>query len=315
MNWGEIRSAAWNALNTRLFEIGGTPISVATLVTVLAILVATFITSHLLQRAVRQGFKFRAGHREGTVRAVSRLLHYVAMLVGFGIALQTIGVDLGALFAAGAIFAVGIGFAMQSIAQNFVAGVILLVERSIKPGDVLGVEGIIVKVVEMGIRATIVETRDGENLIVPNSILIQSTVKNYTLADSAFRVCVSVGVVYDSNMAAVRTTLDDVAAAVSAKWGVKDRPPLIAMTGFGDHAVNFEVGVWMNDPWNFRPAMSELNEAVWWAFKKQGIVIAFPQLDLHLDSAALQALSQASGRSEAASSEPRVQSHEAPSRP
>lgn len=281
---------AWAALDRTLFHIGGTPISITTAVTVLLIVLGALVTSHLVQHALGRAFRFRGVDREGTARATGRLVHYLIMLIGFGIALQTVGINLGALFAAGAIFAVGIGFAMQSIAQNFVSGVILLVERSIKPGDIVEINDNPVRVAKMGIRATLVETRDGENLIVPNSALIQSTVKNYTLTDKQFRVRVSVGVVYGSDMKLVFDTLNDVAEKTSARWENAEQTPQVTMTGFGDNSVNFDVAVWMADPWNYRVASSQLLDAIWWALKEKEIIIAFPQLDLHLDEAVVGAI-------------------------
>lgn len=266
-DWRRILEAVWGSLQVKLFEIGGTPISVATIVTVLGILSLTLVASQLLQRATIQAFRFRGAHQEGTVRAVTRLAHYLTLLIGFSVAIQTMGINLGALFAAGAIFAVGLGFAMQSIAQNFVSGVILLIERSIKPGDVVTVADRIVKIVKMGIRATVVETRDGENLIVPNSVLIQSTVTNFTMGDENFRIRIAVGVTYSSDMALVKSGLEQVAAELSKKWDVKDKKPIVVMTGFGDNAVTFEIGVWMHQPWEHLLATSELHEAVWSKFK------------------------------------------------
>lgn len=280
---GETTTALWKVLNARLFDVAGTPVSVATLLTGVLIMVVTVVGSRLAQRAIRRTLRMRGVEDEGTIGAVSRLLHYLVLTVGFGIAIQTVGIDLSALFAAGAIFAVGLGFAMQSIAQNFVSGVILLAERSIKPGDILAVQDEVVRVLEMGIRATIVQTRDGEDLIVPNSVLIQSAVKNYTLKESAYRVRVGVGVTYGSNLALVRETLEAVARRIDDEWAVETRQPQVLMTGFGDNSVNFEVAIWMTNPWESRRAQSELHEAIWWAFQEKQIVIAFPQLDVHFD--------------------------------
>ncbi len=124
------------------------------------------------------------------------------------VAMRTTGIRLDALFAAGAVFAVGFGFAMQNIAQNFVSGVILLFERTIKPGDVIEVGGQIVKVQQMSIRATIVRTLDEEDVIVPNSSLVQSNVKNFTLEDNIYRVRVTVGVSYSSDVPKVKAALE-----------------------------------------------------------------------------------------------------------
>jgi small-conductance mechanosensitive channel len=214
------------------------------------------------------------------------------LVVGVAVALETAGINLAALFAAGALFAVGIGFAMQSIAQNFVAGVILLVERSIQPGDLLQVEGKVVRVLDMGIRASVARTRDGEDLVIPNAVLIQTTVTNYTLKDSIYRIKVPVGVAYDSDMSVVKDTLSNVAREISEQYAIESHAPQVIMTEFGNHAVNWEVAIWMNDPWAARPAMSALHEAIWWAFKNKGIEIAFPQLDVHFDQPVVEGLAK-----------------------
>ena len=195
--------------------------------------------------------------------------------------MNTLGINLTALFAAGAVFAVAIGFAMQNISQNFVSGVILLLERAIKPGDVLEVEGRIVRVRDMGIRATIGRTMDEEDIIIPNSQLVASPVKNYTLKDSLYRLRTVVGVVYSSDMARVRQVLERTAQELD--WKSTHQPPRILMKEFGDSSVNFEVSLWIEDPWTMQQRRNELNEAVWWALKDAGITIAFPQLDVHFD--------------------------------
>jgi potassium efflux system protein len=288
----DVLGAIRAVLNTKLFEIGTTPVSVSTLITVILILMATVILSRILRRAVARVLEgTRGGAR--AVGTVTGLLHYALLLAGLGVALQTVGIQLSTLFAAGALFAVAIGFAMQSITQNFVAGVILLSERSIKAGDVLEVEGTMVKVLEMGIRSVTAESRDGENLIIPNSVLVGSTVKNFTLAHSALRIKVPVGVVYHSDMRLVRRTLEQVAAAFTAERGVRDRAPQVFMTEFGDNSVNFEVAAWIGRPWEQRPLRSELCEQIWWAFQEQEITIAFPQLDVHFDPPVAKGLARA----------------------
>ena len=286
---GDFIESARHVTGAPVFHIGDKAVSISTLISVLLIVIATIVTSRVLRAVVKRGME-RRGAREGTVGTVNGLIHYAVLIAGFGTALETLGIDLTALFAAGAIFAIGLGFAMQSIAQNFVAGVILLTERAIKPGDVLEVEGKVVKVLDMGIRASIAQTTDGEDIIIPNATLIQTAVKNYTLRDSAYRIRVSVGVVYSSDMHSVKAILQEVVERVSAKWGVKDKEPQILMTAFGDNAVTWDAAIWIDDPWRLRPAQSELHEAIWWAFKAKDIVIAFPQVDVHLDAPVVESL-------------------------
>jgi len=272
-----------SSLDTHLFNVGNTPVTVGTLISSLLIILVSASLARLLRRLVENAMT-RSGARRETAGSAAGMVYYIVLIVGIGVALNTSGIQLATLFAAGAIFAVGVGFAMQSIAQNFVAGVILITERSIKPGDMLEVEGTLVKVMEMGIRSCVARTRDGEDLIIPNSTLIQTTVKSYTLRESTYRVRIPVGVTYSSDMALVREVLLEAARAVSEKWS-SPRDPIALMTEFGSSSVNFDVGLWITDPWERRVAASDLYFSVWNHFQARGIVIAFPQVDLHLDPA------------------------------
>jgi len=274
-----------------LFTLGGTPVTVATLIVFLGIVTATLVLSFVVQRALVRALRLRKVRDEGTVEVFRRLLHYSILATGLAIALQTVGINLAALFAAGAFLAIGLGFAMQNIMQNFVSGVILLMERSIKPGDVLHVEERFVRVQKLGIRATVARSLDEEEIIIPNSTIVQSSVINYTLRDSLYRLRVTVGVVYGSDMRQVRETLER--AATGIEWRVKDREPVILLLEFGDSSVNWEVSVWIDNPWRVRQLRSELSEAIWWALQEAGIVIAFPQLDVHFDSPVVEALRRA----------------------
>lgn len=260
---------------------GDTPVDVGNVVGFAIVIVATFLVSRFAQLLLAKAMHRRGMKDVGTVGTAQRLVHYVLVVIGFGVAIETLGFDLTALFAAGAVVAVGLGFAMQSILQNFVSGFILLIERSVKPGDTIEVDGYIVKVVEMGIRATIVRNWDDEEIIIPNSTLVQSNVKNYTLRDDLHRLRSKVGVAYGSDMDRTREVLIEAAAGVDFRNPVKD--PVVLLVEFGDSAVLFDVSVWTNDPWTSRVNRSLLNYAVWHALGDAGITIAFPQMDVHLD--------------------------------
>ena len=279
-------------LDRTFFTIGETRVTLGGLFLVVLIAATTLLISWAIQRFIARAFRLAGITREGPVAVAQRLAHYVVLAVGFGIALDALGINLGTLFAAGAIFAIGLGFAMQNIAQNFVSGVILLLEQSIEPGDVLEVEGRFVKVREMWIRSTVARTLDDEEIIIPNATIVQSTVKNYTLKDSIYRLRATVGVTYDSDMAVVKETLLKVGASMD--WRNQTKDPLVLMVEFGDSAVIFEISVWIDNPWVQRRSLSDLNEAIWWSFKEKGITIAFPQLDVHLDRDALEAIRRAS---------------------
>jgi small-conductance mechanosensitive channel len=280
MTWVDVLQAIRGVLDVRLFEIGETTVTVSSVVTFILIVIATLWISRLIQRVIGRGME-RGGFKErATVALVQRGIHYVVLLAGVAVALQTIGISLTTVFAAGAVVAVGIGFALQNILQNFVSGIILLAERTIKETDVLDVDQRTIQVEKVGVRATIARTRDDERIIIPNSILVQSIVANYTLADSHYRVRTSVGVSYSSDMRRVRDVLEKAASHVDSR--ADDKEPVILLREFADSSVVWEISVWTSDPWRSPRLKSDLNESVWWALKDAGITIAYPQLDLHL---------------------------------
>lgn len=281
MDWSEVLRVGHRVLNYELFEISGTPVTLMSIIVFAVIVAISWLISRALCRTIERAFAARGVDDPGTTAITLRLTDYLVMGVGVAWGLNNIGVNLGALFAAGAVFAVGIGFAMQNIVQNFVSGLILILERAIKPGDVLEVEGRVVRVVRMGIRTTVARTRDEEELIIPNSTLVQSTVKNYTLQDSLYRIRASVGVEYGSDMGQVREVLAQAAGGV--EWRAALRDPLVFLKEFGNSAVLWEVSVWVEDPWGAQRSQSDLNDAIWWALRDSGITIAFPQVDVHFD--------------------------------
>lgn len=284
MTWVDVLQAIRGVLDVRLFEIGETTVTVSSVATFIVIVILTFWISTLIQRLIGRGMVRGGLIERSTIALVQRGMHYLVLLAGVAVALQTIGISLTTVFAAGAVVAVGIGFALQNILQNFVSGIILLAERTIKETDVLDVDGRTIQVEQVGVRATIARTRDDERIIIPNSILVQSVVANYTLADSFYRVRTTVGVSYGSDMRKVRQVLETAAAGVDRRADTRD--PVILLKEFGDSSVVWEISIWTGDPWRSPRMRSELNEAVWWALKAAEIAIAFPQLDLHFPESA-----------------------------
>ena len=284
MAWTDLLQAIRTVLETRLFEIGGTAVTVASVATFVLIVVVTFWISKLIQRLVGRLLAHGGAAQQGTVALIQRGLHYLVVLSGVAVALQMVGISLATVFAAGAVVAVGVGFAMQNILQNFVSGLILFAERSIKETDILEVNGKTIRVEKIGTRATVARTRDDEQVIIPNSDLVQSVVTNYTLEDSLYRVHSEVGVSYSSDMRRVREVLTETARGLKRRTTRKE--PVVFMQEFGDSSVVWGAMVWTDDPWIAPGVRSDLNEAIWWALKDAGITIAFPQMDVHFPEGA-----------------------------
>lgn len=284
---GTVLRAISTAANHTMITLSGVDITPATVVVFLLLLGATWWGSVFVRETTERTLSNRGIGDPGTRASAARLIQYAVGAVGMAVALQSVGIDLGALVTAGAVFAVGIGFAMQNIAQNFVSGVILLAERSISPGDIVVVEGQMVRIRTLGIRATIARTLDDEEIIIPNSFLVQSNVKNLTLDDSTLRVRLPVGVAYDSDLDEVFRVLKSAADGMTARL---PREPAVTLTAFGSSSVDFEVSIWIDDPWQRHARRSDLAKAVWDALAAADVVIAFPQLDLHVDDELREAL-------------------------
>ncbi|MBL8602389.1 MAG: mechanosensitive ion channel [Myxococcales bacterium] len=271
-----------NWLNTHRVTLGGAHISYGAMLVALAVLAVGFGVSAKVSARIRS-MGGELGGRDHSRSIAARVAGYTLRVATVALALQVTGIDIASLLAAGTVLAVGIGIAMQKVAENFVSGVILFAERSIREGDVIEFEGHIAKVQRMGIRATVAVTLDEEEIIVPNSILAQSAVKNLTLTDTTFRLRAKVGVSYDVDVDAVSALLSRAAEALA--WRDPSRPPVVLVEDFGASSIDFEVSVWSTDVWNLRRGRSELRKAIWRALREAEVSIPFPQLDVRFPEA------------------------------
>lgn len=274
-------------LDFKLGHIGDTELTPSNLLVFAGLVAGSVWGSSIVRRLVARSLSEQGIDTEGTIGVVLNLGQYALAIIGGLAALETLGFGLTSLFTAGAALFVGLGFALQSVAQNFVSGVILLVEGAIKPGDVLEVEGRMVRVKRMGIRSTVVRTLDDDDMIVPNTVLAQGTVRNLTFLDDSVRVSGAVGVTYGTDLDAVWEALE---AAGSGVPHTVDRPPLVLLTGYGNSSIDFEVFVWTDDPWAIPRIRSQLLRNIWREFATRDVVIPFPQVDVHADPELLEAL-------------------------
>jgi small-conductance mechanosensitive channel len=264
-----------------LFVVGGTAVTVASVISFVVFLLAAYAASWLLRRSLRRVYR-RRSLDEGVQHALDRLLHYAVVALGAFVALDNLGVSITALAGVGAILAVGIGFGLQNIAQNFVSGLILLLERPVKKGDFVEVGDVRGTVRDIRARATVVTTLDNVDIIVPNGQFITEAVTNETYGDKRVRVRVTVGVAYGSDTARVRDTLLRIAEARPDV--LPEPPPQVLFKDFGESSLDFELLTWLSDPRDENAVASEMRFAIDQAFRAEGIEIPFPQRDLHLRS-------------------------------
>jgi small-conductance mechanosensitive channel len=264
-----------------LFVVGGTAVTVASVVSFVVFVLAAYGASWLLRRALLRLFR-RRGLDEGVQHALDRLLHYTVLALGIFLALDNLGVSITALAGLGAILAVGIGFGLQNIAQNFVSGLILLLERPVKKGDFVQVGEVQGTVRDIRARATVVTTLDNVDIIVPNGQFITEAVTNETFGDRRVRVKVTVGVAYGSDTARVRQVL----LVVAAEHGevLADPPPQVQFRDFGESSLDFALLAWLADPRDENVVASDLRFAIDHAFREAEIEIPFPQRDVHVRS-------------------------------
>jgi len=263
--------------------VGGKPITIGLVLVAGVILYGAFVSSWILQSVLMENVLNRGQMDSGARISVTRLVHYAMVLVGFLIALSTMGFELKNITIIGGALGVGIGFGMQAIVNNFVSGLILLFERPIKVGDVVQLgDGQRGRVTNLGLRATTVQTFDKAEVVVPNGDLISSQVTNWTLGDRSMRLIIPVGVAYGSDVEAVIRVLTEVAEINDRV--LKDPKPMALFLNFGDSSLDFELRVWIADFNDRRIIQSALIREVDRRFREEDIEIPFPQRDLHLRS-------------------------------
>ena len=218
----------------------------------------------------------------------AKLLKIALIVIAGVVAIDAIGIDLTAFAVFGGALGVGIGFGLQKIVANFVSGIILLLDKSIKPGDTIGVSGTYGWIQSLGARYVSVITRDGIEHLIPNEELITTRVENWSYSNDLVRQKIPVGISYSSD---VRRAIELCIEAAAASSRVVASPkPMCLLKGFGDSSVDLEIRFWVIDPKNgLSNLKSEILLGVWDRFHENGVEIPFPQRDLHLKSVAPEA--------------------------
>jgi small-conductance mechanosensitive channel len=284
---GDAGTRLHHFLTQPFLTVGGLPITVFFLTKVAVFVVLLILVSHftmsLLQNRILTYTPLEAGQRY----AVARVASYLVFILGMIIGLQSLGVNLNSLVVVGGALGIGVGFGLQGIVSNFVAGLVLLVEQPLKLGDRIEVGGTFGDVVRLRGRSTWIQTNDNVVIIVPNSEFINQRVINWTANDRQVRISLPVGVSYGSDPKAVRDLLSRISTQHPDVLG--DPAPEIVFLDFGDSSLDFELRVWtirqVQTPQRLK---SDLYFAIFEAFREHGIEIPFPQRDLHLKSIAPQ---------------------------
>jgi len=268
--------------DTRLFTIGTTDVTLSAIFVFLSILLIIVVFSRLFARKLVDRILIRLQIEEGTRYTFRRVIELVFILIGVIIAFQSIGINLSGLAVIFGLLSVGIGFGLQNITSNFVAGLILLFERPIKVGDRVTVGGMEGDVVEINIRSTTIRSLNNIDIIVPNSEFVSSQVVNWSHGDRKIRLDIEVGVSYNSDLETVLRSLKEV--ALENQEILRDPEPDVHLREFGDSSWNMKLRVWIDNPKRHPVVRSDINCAIVRKFRENGVEIPFPQTDLHLRS-------------------------------
>ena len=256
------------------------------------IVFGVFVFSKYLQWVIRRQVLQAFEIERHTQFILLRFIHFTLIIIGVLIALSAVGVSFTSLAIIFGGLSIGIGFGLQNIASNLIAGFILLFERPIKIGDLVEVTELDTfgRVSSINLRSTIITALDEKEIIVPNSQLITESVHNLTHANDLFRLCIQVGVSYSSDVEVVKKVLLETAHEHPEviKEPSPELPnvtaPFIRFTDFGESSLNFELLAWIPDSTHRFDIASDLHFMLWHKFKEYNITIPFPQRDVHLYS-------------------------------
>ncbi len=263
-------------INFSLIEIEGYTLKVSTLIMLTLFILFSAILLKILKKVIYRSTKFDSGKKF----SIYNLCKYFIIFFCFIISLQIIGFDLSVLMAGSAALLVGIGFGLQSVFSDFISGIIILVDASVKVNDVIELDSIVGTVKEINFRTTTVMTRDEKYIIIPNSDLTSNRLINWTHSQVTSRFEVEVGVDYSSDVILV---MDILVKAVNKHPKVLKTPkPFVRFTEFADSSLNFNILFWSDDIFRIENVKSEIRVEIFRLFKENNIQIPFPQRVLHM---------------------------------
>ncbi|MBG6189953.1 small-conductance mechanosensitive channel [Arthrobacter sp. CAN_A212] len=267
-------------------EVFGTPITLVEVLTAVGILVAAGVMAFVLRRIILRRSRTQQSSHIATWYTLSRLVAYTVLVVGFILAISALGVPLSDFAVVAGALGVGLGFGLQTLFSNFISGVVLLLDKSLKIGDFVELEsGVTGEVRDIKIRATTIVTNDNIDILVPNSEFVAGRVVNWTHRDVLRRLRVPFGVAYGTEKNVVKKAALEAAAAVPFTLHL-DGPqrPQVWLSKFDTSSLNFELVIWLNPEATKKPVAvtAAYNWALHSALQAHGIEIPFPQRDLHV---------------------------------
>lgn len=259
-------------------------ITVGKVISLLLILLLSAWLCHRVASTAQRMARVRFRAREGSARLLYKTIFFFGLLLVILVAMTTLKIPLTIFAFLGGALAIGVGFGAQNLINNFISGLILIFERPIKVGDIVEVEGLMGKVVNIGGRCSRVKRFDGIDILIPNSSFLEKNVVNWTHSDLLLRLKISVGVAYGSPAREASRLIQR--AVEENALILKDPPPVVAFDDFGDNAMHFTVYFWVEqrEGVDSRVVTSDVRYRIERLFRDAGISMPFPQRDVHLDA-------------------------------
>lgn len=267
-----------------LLNLGNFSITLGSVLRVILIVFVTWLALFVLARVISHFFKSRELDT-GRKHALTQLASYLLWTIAVVLILDSIGVKITLLLAGSAALLVGLGFGLQQIFQDLVSGIFILIEGTIRVDDVIEIDGLVGKILNIKIRTSRILTRDGIIIIVPNHKFINDNIINWSQNAIATRFKVSVGVAYGSDVDLVKKILVDCAYQHKdslTSEEMKEYHPFARFVNFGDSSLEFELYFWSTNIFPIENTKSDLRFMINRRFKEEGVTIPFPQRDVHI---------------------------------
>lgn len=270
-------------LNFSIIEIGKYKFTILSITLIVSTIVFTRVFLFLFKNIVLR--KIVARRMEASrLTSIYQIFSYFSWIFCFSIILQIIGIKLTFLLAGSAALMVGIGLGLQQVFSDFISGIIILFDGSIKVNDVMEVDGLVGRIEAINLRTSNFYTRNGYSIIIPNHKFIQENVVNWSYNNQVSRFNILVGVDYKSDENLVRTILLDCARSNNKVISDKKHPTVARLKNFGDNTLDFELLFWSNEAFSIENVKSEIRYQILKKFRENKISIAFPQRDIHIRS-------------------------------
>jgi len=268
----------------KIIVIDNHPVTVGKLIIALLVLVVGFLVVRISFRFMGSRILSKTPLKKSTASAIEKMFTYFAYLLVLLFALRMVNIPLAAFAFFGGAIAIGVGFGAQNIINNFISGFIIMTERPITIGNLVEIEGVLGEVEDIGARCTRIRTGENIHILVPNSSFLEKNITNWTLSDDRIRTKVVTGVVYGSPVRQVEELL--IKAAKENEKILKSPEPFVVFNDFGDNALIFEIYFWITIRRIIERRLieSSVRFRIDDLFREAGIVIAFPQQDVHLNT-------------------------------